>query len=216
MSLDIIPLITENTNFDVLIKLLLVEVIHDRIFKFVFIFLTKSSVVRQKREIREYVLHNDEKNNTMKVTQMNELNLAFKISLSFFNTLKTNIDYLSTNWLLGNSNFVIGPFLLAWVFMKILLRYIWAFRLCIIDAFQYVKLLFYDTYQLIGAVYKCYDEIHCVIFQNLTLVKLCDKVNSLLSILLDIKFAILYSKDNLTFFTVFLLHKRTLWKLQFD
>ncbi len=66
------------THFDVLIKLLLVEVIHDRIFKIVFIFLTKSSVVRQKREIREYVLHNDEKNNTLKVTQMNELNLASK------------------------------------------------------------------------------------------------------------------------------------------
>jgi hypothetical protein len=66
------------TNFDVLIKLLLVEVIHDRIFKFDFIFLTKSSVVRQKREIREYVLHNDEKNNTMKVAQMNELNFASK------------------------------------------------------------------------------------------------------------------------------------------
>ena len=71
MLLEIILIITGNTNFDVLIKLLLVEVIHDRIFKFVFTFLTKSSVVRQKREIREYVLHNDEKNNTLKVTQMN-------------------------------------------------------------------------------------------------------------------------------------------------
>jgi hypothetical protein len=78
MSLDIIPLITENTNFDVSIKLLLVEVIHDRIFKFDFIFLTKSSVVRQEREIREYVLHNDEKNNTMIVFQMNELHFASK------------------------------------------------------------------------------------------------------------------------------------------
>jgi hypothetical protein len=69
MLLEIILIITGNTN--VLIKLLLVEVIHDRIFKFVFTFLTKSSVVRQKREIRQYVLHNDEKNNTLKVTQMN-------------------------------------------------------------------------------------------------------------------------------------------------
>jgi hypothetical protein len=75
------------THFDVLVKLLLVEVIHDRIFKIVFIFLTKSSVVRQKREIREYVLHNDEKNNTMIVFQINEVNLAFKISLPFFNIL---------------------------------------------------------------------------------------------------------------------------------
>ncbi len=105
MSLDIIPLITENTNFDVLIKLLLVEVIHDRIFKFDFIFLTKRSVVRQEREIRQYVLHNDEKNNTMTVAQINELNLAFKITLVSSISLKLRlIIYLRIDcWVIQTS-----------------------------------------------------------------------------------------------------------------